>query len=114
METHACPQDTSPEVAFECLQNALYAAPRANPEHVVSLSNLGACCLRRGKPVIAMRYLQRAIACDEIFEREFRARLRLNLCAAHNQLGNHNEALMQARAPNARHGPQQQGCDSTP
>ena len=90
--------DTSTEVAFECMQNALFSAPRDEPLLVVSLSNLGVCSLRRAKPNVAIRYLRRAITVDEPLEPQFRARVRLNLCAALNQLGEHNEALAQAES----------------
>ena len=58
--------DSSSEVAFECLQNALYAAPRDESLFVISLSNLGACSLRRAKPNPAIRYLRRAVSADEV------------------------------------------------
>lgn len=90
-------QEASVEVSFECLKNALYAASREEQEQIISLANLGACCLRRLKPVVAIRYLRRATLVDESSDVQSRARNRLNLCAALNMLGEHNEALEQAR-----------------
>ena len=67
--------DCSIDVAYECLQRALYAAPRHDCSAAECLSNLGLCCMRRSKWQAAMRYLQRATPLDGMLSLSARAPL---------------------------------------
>ena len=46
----------TPEVASACLQRALVVAPHGDEVLALTLSNLGVCCMQRGKPALALRY----------------------------------------------------------
>ncbi|KAL1499076.1 hypothetical protein AB1Y20_013591 [Prymnesium parvum] len=88
----------SPEVAYECLQRAFFAAPRNDPLIGLTLTNLGICCLHRGKPSSAARYLKKLVTADADggLQQELRVRARLNLCVAESQLGRHRQGLFYA------------------
>ena len=87
--------ESSPDVAFECLQRAMFSAPRNSEELALALSHLGLHHLAVGKSGPALRYLRRAVA-SSTGSLGARVRVRLNLCSALNHLGQHPEALRQA------------------
>ena len=86
----------SSDVALECLQRALSIAPKTSEMVATSLSNLGVCCSHRGERAASMRHLLKAARSDGRMPSAFRARIRLNLCAALNAQGAHADALIHA------------------
>ena len=52
----------SPDIAYECLQRALFAAPRDSPEQALALAHLGVHAQSQNKTSQALRYLHRAVA----------------------------------------------------
>ena len=86
----------SSDVALECLQRALSIAPKTSEMVATSLSNLGVCCSHRGERSASMRDLLKAARSDGRMPSAFRARIRLNLCAALNAQGAHADALIHA------------------
>ena len=87
----------SPDIAFECLQRALFTAPRDSQEQALALSHLGVHAQSQNKTSQALRYLHRAVAV-QAGSLASRVRVRLNLCAALNQQGDHPAALKLAEA----------------
>ena len=87
----------SPGIAYECLQRALFAAPRDSQEQALALSHLGVHNMSQDKTSQALRYLHRAVAV-QAGSLASRVRVRLNLCAALNQQGEHAAALKLAEA----------------
>ena len=96
--------ETDPELAFSLLQRGLTAAPKGDVSLVKTLCNLGVCCLHTGRAMPALRYLRQAVALEGphvqggTLDRAFRARVRLNLCAALNHSREYNAALAHAEA----------------
>ena len=87
----------SPDIAYECLQRALFTAPRDSQEQALALSHLGVHAQSQSKTTQALRYLHRAVAV-QAGSLASRVRVRLNLCAALNQRGDHPAALRLAEA----------------
>ena len=85
------------EVAYECLQRALFTATRSRDSQAMALalSHLGVHAQTQAKTAQALRYLRRAVAVRG-GSLASRVRVRLNLCTALNQLGEHSEALRAA------------------
>ena len=81
--------DANAEVAFECLQRSLFTAQRDSPEQALALSHLGVHAQTQAKTNQALRYLRRAVGVSETCSLASRVRVRLNLCAALNELGEH-------------------------
>ena len=52
----------SPDIAYECLQRALFAAPRDSPEQALALAHLGVHAQSQNRTSQALRYLHRAVA----------------------------------------------------
>ena len=87
----------SPDIAYECLQRALFAAPRDSPEQALALAHLGVHAQSQNRTSQALRYLHRAVAV-QAGSLASRVRVHLNLCAVLNQRGDHPAALKLAEA----------------
>ena len=99
--------DANAEVAFECLQRSLFTAQRDSPEQALALSHLGVHAQTQAKTNQALRYLRRAVGVSETCSLASRVRVRLNLCAALNELGEHaRTASGRGRPPRLRTAPQ--------
>ncbi|KAL1521944.1 hypothetical protein AB1Y20_021592 [Prymnesium parvum] len=89
----------NPPLAHAFLLRSLALAPRDGALTVEVLSTLGSCCIQQDNSHDALRYLQRAVeGAAGVVSEPVHARLLLNVCAALNKLGKHEEALAQAEA----------------